>query len=69
MAKELNEKNVTSMIDKILTVLEQNFTVRYNGKKHITYEHVAELIGDLQDLFEIYTMQKPLACSKLCRKR
>ena len=67
MAKELNASNVYRTIDKILTALETNF--KKNTPRKISYENIFELVTNLNDLFNVYTIQDKVKCAKEVKKR
>ena len=62
MENKYTSSEIKAMIEKILTVLEQNF--KSNNKNKIKYDEIALFIQDLNDLFEIYSTMDVKDCGK-----
>jgi len=64
--QELSDKDLHNTIDKMLSILENNF--RYSYGKKITYEEIFDMIKDLYVLFTNYE-HNTKECGKLVIKR
>lgn len=67
MAKKLTENNVEKMLDKIFSMIEENF--KYKTRNKIKKEYLIELITNINDLLNVYTIQNVAECSKMAKKR
>lgn len=67
--KKLNDKQIYELINKELTILEENY--RYNYGKKIPYEEQFDLFNDLYTLFNSFSDKDNVlnVASKLCVKR
>jgi predicted phage terminase large subunit-like protein len=62
----MNSKQIYETIDKILTILENNF--RYNYGKKITYDEIYEMMQDLYSLFNNFEKNTEV-CGEIAVKR
>ena len=63
----MNKKEVEKTLDGLLSTLEQNF--KYDYGKKIPYEHIFELMSDIEKVFQIYIDMDEAKCSSEIRKR
>lgn len=65
----VTQEQVRKMIESILRTLEDNFQNLKKRKKRISFDMIFDLMKDLYDLFNVYTIQNSVECSKLAKKR